>query len=87
MGITDWNFWKYREVGDMKGWEISEEKAKEMAMSAKTLIERVIRYMFHISCERDWYAFAGVISALLLLGYLGRHFDFHTLLYAGNLFR
>lgn len=74
-----------KEVGDMKGWEISEERAKEMAVSAKRLMEKGIRSIFHISCEREWYTFVGVISALLLLGYLGRLFNLHTLLYAGTM--
>ncbi|KAI3945986.1 hypothetical protein MKX01_024742 [Papaver californicum] len=62
---------------------ISEELVMGSAKRLKGNVEQGIRWMFSVSSEKEWFVFAQVISALLVLSQVGRYFDFVTLLYMG----
>lgn len=42
--------------------------------------------MFHVSAEREWFVFAGVVACLYAVAELARRFDFLTLCYIGETF-
>ncbi|MCL7023297.1 hypothetical protein MKW94_030521, partial [Papaver nudicaule] len=64
-------------------FEISEELVMGSARRLKENAEEGIRWMFHVSSEKEWFVFAQVIGGLLALSQVGRYFDFVTLLYMG----
>ncbi|XP_041003266.1 reticulon-like protein B13 [Juglans microcarpa x Juglans regia] len=72
-----------KEPPNMSGLEIPEESAIETANCVRAWIEEGIRWVFRVSAERDWFAFAGTVSGLWLLSYVGKLFDLLTLLYIG----
>lgn len=66
---------------DLSGLEISEQTAIEAARSVRQSIEEGVRWMFHVSAERELFLFARVVAALLLLSYVGSFWDSLSLLY------
>ncbi|KAF5463863.1 hypothetical protein F2P56_013991, partial [Juglans regia] len=72
-----------KEPPNMSGLEIPEESAIESANCVRAWIGEGIRWVFRVSAERDWFAFAGTASGLWLLSYVGKLFDLLTLLYIG----
>ncbi|KAL5752860.1 hypothetical protein ACOSP7_023050 [Xanthoceras sorbifolium] len=73
-----------KEPPDMSGLEISEQSVMEVANSCRGIVEEVVRWMFHVSAEREWFVFAQVVAGLLLLSYVGTFTDLLTLLYIGT---
>lgn len=72
-----------RETPDLSELEISEEGAREQAQMLRRAAEEGIRLMFHVSCEREWFVFAGVVASLYLISLAPKYFDFVTLCYIG----
>lgn len=72
-----------REPPNMYGLEISEKSAFEVANLMRGLAEEVVRWMFHVTAEREWFVFAQVVAGLLLFSYVGTLTDLLTLLYTG----
>lgn len=68
----------------MSGLEISEQTAIEAARSVRQSIEEGVRWMCHVSAERELFLFARVVAALWLLSYVGSFWDSLSLLYIGN---
>ncbi|KAL0343635.1 UNVERIFIED_CONTAM: hypothetical protein Sangu_1250900 [Sesamum angustifolium] len=75
-----------KEAPDLSELEISEETAMETANSLRQRAEEAIRLMFHVSAEREWFVFAGVVACLYAVSELARRFDFLTLCYIGDTF-
>lgn len=65
--------------------EISEQTAIETARSIRQSIEQGVRWMCHVSAERELFVFARVVAALWLLSYVGSFCDSLSLLYIGKL--
>lgn len=74
----------YREAPDLSELEIKEETAIEHAKLIKEKAEELIRLMFHVSGEREWFVFAGVVTSLYLLSLVAAHLDFLTISYIGK---
>ncbi|KAK4416237.1 hypothetical protein Salat_2449200 [Sesamum alatum] len=72
-----------KEAPDLSELEISEETAMETANSLRQRAEEGIRLMFHVSAEREWFVFAGVVACLYAVSELARRLDFLTLWYIG----
>ncbi|KAL9378393.1 hypothetical protein Peur_029728 [Populus x canadensis] len=66
---------------DLSGLEISEQTAIEAARSVRQSIEEGVRWMCHVSAERELFLFARVVAALCLLSYVGSFWDSLSLLY------
>ncbi|KAK6922998.1 Reticulon, partial [Dillenia turbinata] len=73
-----------KEPSDMSRLEIPEETAVRFAHRVKRSIEGGERWLFHVTIEREWYVFIGIVGVLYLLSILGSYSDFLTLLYIGN---
>ncbi|KAI9391065.1 hypothetical protein POPTR_007G038500v4 [Populus trichocarpa] len=73
-----------KEEPDLSGLEISEQTAIEAARSVRQSIEEGVRWMCHVSAERELFLFARVVAALWLLSYVGSFWDSLSLLYIGN---
>lgn len=67
--------------------EISEHTTLGITNTCGTMFEEVLRWMFHVTVEGDWFAFARTIVGLLLLSYVGTFFDLLTLLFIGNIIK
>ncbi|KAL2240309.1 UNVERIFIED_CONTAM: hypothetical protein Sindi_0672100 [Sesamum indicum] len=61
-----------KEAPDLSELEISEETATETAKSLRQRAEEGIRLMFHVSAEREWFVFAGVVACLYAVAELAR---------------
>ncbi|KAL6526187.1 hypothetical protein OROMI_029827 [Orobanche minor] len=72
-----------KEAPDLSEIEISEETAKEHADSFRQWAEEGVRLMLHVSTEREWFVFAGVVGFLYLLSVVASHFHLLTLTYIG----
>ncbi|KAL0377755.1 UNVERIFIED_CONTAM: hypothetical protein Sradi_3081000 [Sesamum radiatum] len=72
-----------KEAPDLSELEISEETAMETANALRQRAEEAIRLMFHVSAEREWFVFAGVVACLYAVSELARRFDLLTLCYIG----
>ncbi|KAL6572907.1 hypothetical protein OROHE_002383 [Orobanche hederae] len=72
-----------KEAPDLSEMEISEETAKEHADSFRQWAEEGVRLMLHVSTEREWFVFAGVVGFLYLLSVVASHFHLLTLTYIG----
>lgn len=70
-----------KEEPDLSGLEISEQTAIEAARSVRQSIEEGVRWMCHVSAERELFLFAHVVAALCLLSYVGSFWDSLSLLY------
>ncbi|KAJ6288593.1 hypothetical protein OIU76_024556 [Salix suchowensis] len=70
---------------DLSCLEISEQTAIETARSVRQSIEQGVRWMCHVSAERELFVFARVVAALWLLSYVGSFCDSLSLLYIGKL--
>lgn len=70
-----------KEEPDLSGLEISEQTAIEAARSVRQSIEEGVRWMCHVSAERELFLFARVVAALCLLSYVGSFWDSLSLLY------
>lgn len=70
-----------KEEPDLSGLEISEQTAIEAARSVRQSIEEGVRWMCHVSAERELFLFARVVAALWLLSYVGSFWDSLSLLY------
>ncbi|KAJ6419942.1 hypothetical protein OIU84_029958 [Salix udensis] len=66
---------------DLSCLEISEQTAIETARSIRQSIEQGVRWMCHVSAERELFVFARVVAALWLLSYVGSFCDSLSLLY------
>ncbi|XP_038999679.1 reticulon-like protein B13 [Hibiscus syriacus] len=51
--------------------------------TSRTVMEDVLRWMFRVTVEENWFVFARTLAGLLLLSYVGTFFDFLTLVYIG----
>ncbi|XP_058069290.1 reticulon-like protein B13 isoform X2 [Magnolia sinica] len=74
-----------RDVPSCSGLEVSEQSAVEIADAVQSWVEDSVRYLFHVAVERNWLVVAQIITALLILSFIGSCFDFLTLLYIGIL--
>ncbi|KAL3613705.1 hypothetical protein CASFOL_041779 [Castilleja foliolosa] len=72
-----------REAPDLSELEISEETAREHANWFRRWTQEGVRLVFHVSAEREWFVFAGVVTFLYLMSVVASHVHFLTLLYIG----
>ncbi|PIN01813.1 Reticulon [Handroanthus impetiginosus] len=72
-----------KEAPDLSELEISEGTAMGTANLLRQRVEEGIRLMFHVSAEREWLVFAGVVACLYLISVAARYLDFLTLSYIG----
>ncbi|TXG59511.1 hypothetical protein EZV62_014084 [Acer yangbiense] len=72
-----------KEPPDLPGLEISEQSSMEVANSCRGIVEEAVRWIFHVSVEREWIVFAQVVGGLLSLSYIGTFTDLLTFLYIG----
>ncbi|GER35685.1 reticulon-like protein [Striga asiatica] len=72
-----------KEAPDLSELEISEEAAREHAEAFRRWAQEVVRLIFHVSTEREWFVFAGVVGSLYLVSLVASQFDFLTLVYLG----
>lgn len=73
----------FREPPNLSRLEIKEQSAIEVANSVRGWMEEVIRWMFRVSAEREWFVFAGNVAGLFLLSLLGSYFKLTTLVFIG----
>ncbi|XWS41959.1 hypothetical protein CRYUN_Cryun17cG0127100 [Craigia yunnanensis] len=74
-----------KEPANLSDLEISEHTALKITNTCRTLMEEVLRWMFHVTVEGDWFLFARTVAGLLLLSYVGSFFDLLTHVYIGIL--
>ncbi|KAL6553132.1 hypothetical protein OROGR_006974 [Orobanche gracilis] len=72
-----------KEAPDLSEIEISEETAMEHADSFRQWAEEGVRLMLHVSTEREWFVFAGVVGFLYIISVVANHFHLLTLTYIG----
>ncbi|KAH6810272.1 hypothetical protein C2S51_024034 [Perilla frutescens var. frutescens] len=72
-----------KEAADLSEFEISEAAAAEEAELLRRAAEEGIRLMFHVSVEREWFVFGGVVLSLSLISLAASRFDFLTLCLIG----
>ncbi|KAK6116287.1 hypothetical protein DH2020_049963 [Rehmannia glutinosa] len=72
-----------KEAPDLSELEVSEETTMEHANMFRQWAEEGIRLVFHVSAEREWFVFAGVVALLFLISEAARHIHFLTLCYIG----
>ncbi|KAK1589167.1 hypothetical protein Q3G72_031149 [Acer saccharum] len=72
-----------KEPPDLPGLEISEQSTMEVANSCRGIVEEAVRWIFHVSVEREWIVFAQVVGGLLSLSCIGTFTDLLTFLYIG----
>lgn len=77
----------FREPPNVLDLDISEQTTMEVTNTYRTFLEDVLRWMFHVTVEENWFVFARTLAGLLLLSYVGTFFDFLTLVYIGKLSR
>ncbi|KAK0604546.1 hypothetical protein LWI29_016738 [Acer saccharum] len=70
-----------REPPDLPGLETSEQSTMEVANSCRGIVEEAVRWIFHVSVEREWIVFAQVVGGLLSLSCIGTFTDLLTFLY------
>ncbi|KAK6128939.1 hypothetical protein DH2020_037313 [Rehmannia glutinosa] len=70
-----------KEAPDLSELEVSEETTMEHANRFRQWAEEGIRLVFHVSAEREWFVFAGVVTLLFLISEAARHIHFLTLCY------
>ncbi|KAK2657384.1 hypothetical protein Ddye_010441 [Dipteronia dyeriana] len=68
---------------DLPGLEMSEQSTIEVANSCRGIVEEAVRWMIHVSVEREWFVFAEVVGGILSLSYIGTFTDLLTFLYIG----
>lgn len=76
--------WCYRQPLELSRLEISELTTIEIANACRGAAEEVIRLMFRVSAEGEWYLFLQVVAGLLFLSYVGTFTDLITLVYIGR---
>ncbi|KAK8663913.1 hypothetical protein V6N13_083718 [Hibiscus sabdariffa] len=75
---------KYSEASrQVSNLEFSEQTTMEISNTSRTVMEDVLRWMFRVTVEENWFVFARTLAGLLLLSYVGTLFDFLTLVYIG----
>ncbi|GMI94079.1 Reticulan like protein B13 [Hibiscus trionum] len=72
-----------KEPPKVSNLEFSEQATVEITNSSRTVMEDALRWMFRVTVEENWFAFARTLAGLLLLSYVGTLFDFLTLVYIG----
>ncbi|CAH8367983.1 unnamed protein product [Eruca vesicaria subsp. sativa] len=68
---------------DLSGLEMSEEFVAETARSCRKLMEAMVRWMFRVGAESEWFVFARTILGFWILSKIGNLLDFHTFLLIG----
>ncbi|CAA7033182.1 unnamed protein product [Microthlaspi erraticum] len=68
---------------DLSGLEVSEEFVVETVRSFRKLMEEMVRWMFRVGAENEWFVFARTVLGLWVLSRIGNLLDFHTFLFIG----
>ncbi|KAG2259155.1 hypothetical protein Bca52824_078449 [Brassica carinata] len=68
---------------DLSGLEVSDEFVAERARSCRKLMEEMVRWMFTVGVESEWFVFAKTILGVWILSRIGNLLDFHTFLFIG----
>ncbi|XP_013603914.1 PREDICTED: reticulon-like protein B13 isoform X3 [Brassica oleracea var. oleracea] len=68
---------------DLSGLEVSDEFVAETARSCRKLMEEIVRWMFTVGVESEWFVFAKTILGVWILSRIGNLLDFHTFLFIG----
>ncbi|XP_056842855.1 reticulon-like protein B13 isoform X2 [Raphanus sativus] len=68
---------------DLSGLEVSDEFVAETVGSCRKLMEEMVRWMFRVGAESEWFVFAGTILGFWILSRIGNLLDFHTFLFIG----
>ncbi|KAK8331898.1 hypothetical protein V6Z11_A10G105500 [Gossypium hirsutum] len=63
--------------------QASRQTTMEITNTYRIFLEDVLRWMFHVTVDENWFVFARTLVGLLLLSYIGAFFDFLTLVYIG----
>lgn len=69
---------------DLSGLEVSDEFVAETARSCRKLMEEIVRWMFTVGVESEWFVFAKTILGVWILSRIGNLLDFHTFLFIGT---
>lgn len=69
---------------DLSGLEVSDEFVAETVGSCRKLMEEMVRWMFRVGAESEWFVFAGTILGFWILSRIGNLLDFHTFLFIGT---
>ncbi|KAA3479656.1 reticulon-like protein B13 [Gossypium australe] len=72
-----------KEPPNVSDFGISEQTTMEITNTYRTFLEDVLRWMFHVTVDENWFVFARTLAGLLLLSHVGALFDFLTLVYIG----
>ncbi|CAN8287784.1 unnamed protein product [Cochlearia groenlandica] len=68
---------------ELSGLEVSEEFVTETVRSCRKLMEEMIRWMFRVGAESEWFVFARSIFGVWVLSRVGSLLDFQTCLFIG----
>ncbi|AEC07475.1 Reticulan like protein B13 [Arabidopsis thaliana] len=68
---------------ELSGLEVSEEFVVETVRSCRMLMEEMVRWMFRVGAESEWFVFARTVLGFWILSRIGNLLDFHTCLFIG----
>ncbi|ESQ46304.1 hypothetical protein EUTSA_v10000566mg [Eutrema salsugineum] len=68
---------------ELSGLEVSEEFVAETVRSCRKLMEEMVRWMFRVGAESEWFVFARTVLGFWILSRIGNLLDFHTFLFIG----
>ncbi|CAH2061343.1 unnamed protein product [Thlaspi arvense] len=68
---------------ELSGLEVSEEFVTETVRSCRKLMERMVRWMFRVGAESEWFVFARTVLGFWVLSRIGNLLDFQTCLFIG----
>ncbi|VVB08808.1 unnamed protein product [Arabis nemorensis] len=68
---------------ELSGLEVSEEFVEETVRSCRKLMEEMVRWMFLVGAESEWFVFARTVFGFWVLSRIGNLLDFHTCLFIG----
>lgn len=69
---------------DLSGLEVSEEFVVETVRSFRKVLEEMVRWMFRVGAESEWFVFARTVLGLWILSRIGNLLHFHTCLFIGT---
>lgn len=69
---------------DFSGLEVSEEFVVETVRSFRKVLEEMVRWMFRVGAESEWFVFARTVLGLWILSRIGNLLHFHTCLFIGT---
>ncbi|KAL1212186.1 Reticulon-like protein B13 [Cardamine amara subsp. amara] len=68
---------------ELSGLEVSEEFVVETVRSCRKLMEEMVRWMFRVGAESEWFVFARTVLGFSVLSRIGNILDLQTCLFIG----